>query len=105
MALERALPSASAVVLIVENDALKRATKATDLRQEGFEVFEAADVAAAKAILEAMAIDVVFSDIDLIGGAALARWIEDWKPTTQLAWILDTDSDQDAESDQLVPLH
>jgi DNA-binding response OmpR family regulator len=105
MALERALPSASAVVLIVENDALKRASKATDLRQEGFEVFEAADVAAAKAMLEAMAIDVVFSDIDLIGGAALARWIEDWKPTTQLAWILDTDSDQDAESDQLVPLH
>jgi DNA-binding response OmpR family regulator len=105
MALERALPSASAVVLIVENDALKRATKAADLRQEGFEVFEAADVAAAKAMLEAMAIDVVFSDIDLIGGAALARWIEDWKPTTQLAWILDTDSDQDAESDQLVPLH
>jgi hypothetical protein len=52
-----------------------------------------------------MAIDVVFSDIDLIGGAALARWIEEWKPTTQLAWILDTDSDQDAESDQLVPLH
>jgi DNA-binding response OmpR family regulator len=103
MALDRALPPA--VVLVVENDALKRATKAADLRQEGFEVFEAADVAGAKAMLEAMAIDVVFSDIDLIGGAALARWIGDWKPTTQLAWILDTDSDQDAESNQLVALH
>ena len=105
MALDRALPSASAVVLVVESNALKLATKATDLRQEGFEVFEAADVAGAKSILEAMAIDVVFSDIDLIGGAALARWIEQWKPTTQLAWILDTDSDQDAESAQLVAPH
>ena len=105
MALDRALPSASAVVLVVEKDSLKRATKAADLRQEGFEVFEAADVAGAKAMLEAMAIDVVFSDIDLIDGAALARWIEEWLPTTQLAWILDTDSDRDAESDRLVPLH
>jgi len=105
MAQDRALPSSSAVVLVVENDAARRATKAGGLRQEGFEVFEAADVAGARAILEAMAIDVVFSDIDLIDGAVLVQWIEQWQPTTQFAWILDTDSDQGAKSDQLVPQH
>jgi DNA-binding response OmpR family regulator len=99
MAQNRALQSSPAVVLVVESDTLRRAAKATELRHEGFEVFEAADVAGAKALLEALAIDVVFSDIDLIGGAALARWIEQWQPTTQLAWILD------ADSDGLVPLH
>jgi hypothetical protein len=63
----------SAVVLLVENDVLKRTTKAGDLRREGFEVFEASDMAEAVAVLEATAIDVVFSDIDLIDGPALAQ--------------------------------
>ena len=65
MALDQALQSASAVMLVVESDARRRATKATELRQEGFEVFEVADMAGAKAILEALPIDVVFSDIDI----------------------------------------
>jgi DNA-binding response OmpR family regulator len=65
MALDQALQSASAVMLVVESDARRRATKATELRHEGFEVFETADLAGAKAILEAMTIDVVISDIDI----------------------------------------
>jgi DNA-binding response OmpR family regulator len=59
-----ALNQGPAVVLLVESNTRKRAAKATDLRQEGFEVFQAADAAGAKAILNAMVVDVVFSDID-----------------------------------------
>ena len=65
MAQNRALQSSPAVVLVVESDTLRRAAKATELRHEGFEVFETADLAGAKAILEAMTIDVVISDIDI----------------------------------------
>jgi DNA-binding response OmpR family regulator len=64
MALNQGPQRAAAVVLLVESNARKRAAKATDLRQAGFEVFQAADATGAKAILNAMVVDVVFSDID-----------------------------------------
>ena len=40
------------VVLIVENDILERVSKAGTLRRQGLEVFEAADVAEAVAVLK-----------------------------------------------------
>jgi DNA-binding response OmpR family regulator len=94
MAQDRALQAASAVVLVVDTNAPRRTGKAAELRQEGFEVFEVAHAAAARAILDAVAIDVVFSDTDLIGGAALSQWVELCRPATQFAWILDTESDE-----------
>jgi DNA-binding NarL/FixJ family response regulator len=94
MAQYRALQAASAVVLLVESNALRRAAKATELRKEGFEVLEAADAAGAQAILEATAVDVVFSDIYLIDGPALAQWVEQRQPAIQFAWIINVESDQ-----------
>jgi DNA-binding NarL/FixJ family response regulator len=94
MARDRALQAASAVVLLVECHAGRRAAKATELRKEGFEVLEAAGAAEATAILEATVVDVVFSDIDLIDGPALAQWLEQWRPAIQFAWIINVESDQ-----------
>ncbi len=83
----------SAVMLVVESDVFKRTTKARDLRREGFEVLEATDIAEAIAVLEATAIDVVFSDIDLIDGPALAQWVEERKPASYFVWTADLESD------------
>ena len=65
--------SASAIVLVVENDVLKRVHSAAALRRRGFQVFEAADTTEAITILNKVAVDVLFSDVSLVGGAMLAR--------------------------------
>ena len=44
-------------------------------------------------MLEATAIDVVFSDIDLIDGPALAQWVEERKPASYFVWTADLESD------------
>jgi DNA-binding NtrC family response regulator len=98
MAQERPPQAAPAVVLLVEGDALRRAAKATELRKEGFEVLEAAGAAEAKAILDATVVDVVFSDIDLIDGPALAQWLEQWRPAIPFAWIINVVLDRKAMS-------
>jgi CheY-like chemotaxis protein len=66
------------VVLIVENDVLLRLVTASNLRDAGFEVIEAANSAEAIRILDCIPVDVLFSDIDMPGtmnGLALAQWV------------------------------
>ena len=78
------------VVLLVENDILERMFKAATLQRQGFEVFEAADVAEAVTVLKKIAVDLLISDIRLIDGAMLAQLAKEHQPTTQIAWTLDS---------------
>jgi DNA-binding response OmpR family regulator len=77
------------VVLIVENDILERVSKAATLRRQGFDIFEAADVAEAVTVLKKIAVDVLIADISLIDGTVLAQSAKEHQPTTQIAWTLD----------------
>ena len=77
------------VVLVVENDIFERMFKAATLRRQGLEVFEAADVAEAIAVLKKIAVDLLISDISLIDGAVLAQLAKEHQPTTQLVWTLE----------------
>jgi CheY-like chemotaxis protein len=64
------------ILLIVENDVLLRLVTASNLRELGFEVFEAAD-----------AVDVVLSDTGIPGkmdGFALARWVRERQLDTRI---------------------
>jgi DNA-binding response OmpR family regulator len=74
------------VVLIVENDILERVSKAATLRRNGFDVFEAADVAEAVTVLKVIAVDLLIADISLIDGIVLAQSAKEHQPTTQIAW-------------------
>jgi DNA-binding response OmpR family regulator len=78
------------VVLVVENDVLERVFKAATLRRQGFEVFEAADVAEAVTVLKKIAVDLLISDIRLIDGTMLAQLAKEHQPTTQLVWTLES---------------
>ena len=78
------------VVLLVENDILERMFKAATLQRQGFEVFEAADVAEAVTVLKKIAVDPLISDIRLIDGTMLAQLAKEQQPTTQIAWTLDS---------------
>jgi DNA-binding response OmpR family regulator len=77
------------VVLIVENDILERVSKAATLRRQGFDIFEAADVAEAVTVLKKIAVDVLIADISLIDGTVLAQSAKEHQPTTHIAWTLD----------------
>ena len=74
------------VVLIVDSDVLERLSKAADLRRQGLEVFEAADMTEAITVLNKIAVDILISDVSLIDGTALARWVQKRQPTTQVVW-------------------
>ena len=81
--------SASAIMLVVENDVLKRVHSAAALRRRGFQVFEAADTTEAITILNKIAVDVLFSDVSLIGGAKLARWVRQRQKPPRMFWTAD----------------
>jgi DNA-binding response OmpR family regulator len=85
MAAARTRPEqASAVILVVEDDVLVRATIADHLRDGGFKVIEARDADEALDILEAMPVDLVFTDIQMPGsmdGLALASFIRQRHPS------------------------
>ncbi|MEA2913440.1 MAG: hypothetical protein QOJ15_5521 [Bradyrhizobium sp.] len=78
------------VVLVVENDVLERVFKAATLRRQGFEVFEAADVAEAVTVLKKIAVDLLISDIRLIDGTMLVQLAKEHQPTTQIVWTLES---------------
>jgi two-component system, response regulator PdtaR len=72
-------------VLVVEDEALVRMDIADQLMADGYEVFEAANVDEAVAILEAeSSITILFTDIDMPGsmdGLKLAAAVHDrWPP-------------------------
>jgi len=79
----------SLAVLIVENDVLKRLATAADIRGQGFEVFEAADVAEAKTILKTVAVDVLFSNVSLVDGKQLAHWLKQQRLPMRTFWVAD----------------
>lgn len=78
-----------ATVLVVEDELLIRLHVADCLRDDGFEVLEAADGAAAIAILSSgAAVDAVFTDVTLPGepdGFALTHWIRENRPGLPIA--------------------
>jgi len=79
--------SAAPVVLIVENDVLLRLVTASNLRDTGFEVIEAANCAEALRVLDRIPVDVLFSDIDMPGnmdGLALAQWVHRSQADTRI---------------------
>jgi two-component system, response regulator PdtaR len=79
--------SAAPVVLIVKNDVLLRLVTASNLRDAGFEVIEAANAAEALRILDRIPVDVLFSDIDMPGnmdGLALAHWVHRSQADTRI---------------------
>ena len=79
--------SAAPVVLIVENDVLLRLVTASNLRDAGFDVIEAANCAEALRILDCIPVDVLFSDIDMPGnvnGLALAQWVHRSQADTRI---------------------
>ena len=80
-------PSTAPVVLVVENDVLLRLVTASNMRDVGFEVLEAANCAEAIRILDFIPVDVLFSDIDMPGkidGLALAKWVHRSQADTRI---------------------
>lgn len=79
-------PSHAAIhtILVVEDETLVRLPLTEYLGDFGYHVLEAADVAEARAVLNAdTPIDLVFSDVNMPGGAdgfALAAWIRQHRP-------------------------
>jgi DNA-binding response OmpR family regulator len=73
---------------VVENDVLIRMPLAEYLRECGYRVFEAADVAEAKAVLNAdTPVDLVFADANLSGeenGFMLASWVRQHYPNIEV---------------------
>ena len=67
------------IVLVVEDDVLIRLAIADCLRDCGYTVYEAGNVAEAQSVfLAALPVDVVFSDVQMRGeldGFGLARWV------------------------------
>ena len=85
----------SGVVLIVEDDVLLRLITASNLREAGFEVVEVANAAEAVIVLNSMAVDVMFADINMPGkmnGLALAKWVHSHGRNTRI--ILTSDAEQ-----------
>jgi two-component system, response regulator PdtaR len=79
--------SSGPVVLVVENDVLLRLVTASNLRDAGFEVIEAANTGEAIRILDRTSVDVLFSDIDMPGkmdGLALAQWAHQRQVDTRI---------------------
>jgi CheY-like chemotaxis protein len=75
------------IVLIVESDVLLRLVTASNLRELGFEVCEAADAGEAVTVLNTIAVDAVLSDTGLPGrmdGFALARWVRERQLDTRI---------------------
>ena len=93
--LELAPHRPSPVVLIVENDVLERLSMAANLRHQGLEVFEAADMTEAITVLKKIAVDILISHVSLMDATALARWVQERRPTTQVVWMAALQSGQD----------
>ncbi|MGO4525791.1 response regulator [Microvirga sp. 2MCAF35] len=87
-------------VLVVEDEVLIRLVIADYLRECGYRVHEAVNAEEAVAILQSpeVAVDVVFSDVEMHGtmdGFGLARWIRSNKPGTEV--ILTSGAERSAD--------
>jgi DNA-binding response OmpR family regulator len=98
---QRARLPARPAVLIVEDDSLLRITTASYLRDEGFDVIEAADADQAIRVLGYTEVDAVFSDLSRPGSAnslALGRWLRRMRP--QVGFLLTSATEQTAAESQ-----
>jgi DNA-binding response OmpR family regulator len=98
MGQERGSGEASPVVLVVENDVLKRTVTAAEFRGRGFEVFEATDVAEAKRVLKALVVDILYLNVTLVDRRQLARWVH--QQQLPLRMLYATDADEQAPRQQ-----
>ena len=87
-AVRRGSDNSTHTILVVEDEVLIRMLVADYLRECGYQVFEAAGVAEAKAVLDAdTPVDLVFTDVNLASeenGFMLASWIRQHHPGTQV---------------------
>jgi len=69
-------------ILIVDDEPLKRITLQIELSEHGYEVYEAADVAAARRIFDARPIDVVVTDVRMpsASGLDLLSYVKQTRP-------------------------
>lgn len=58
-------------ILVVDDEPLKRITLQIELSEHGYEVYEAADAAAARSIFESRQIDVVVTDVRMPGASGI----------------------------------
>src|SRR5262245_18421982 len=79
--------NAAGVVLVVEDDMLRRLATAAELRRLGFEVLEAASIAEAKTILKSVAVDGLMSNERLMDGRRLAQWVRRRHLPTRQLWV------------------
>jgi CheY-like chemotaxis protein len=78
-------PSPDVKVLVAEDEVLVRLMLADALRGRGFQVFEAANADDAIAILKAMRVDAVITDLDMLAhsdGVLVARYVREHLPST-----------------------
>jgi CheY-like chemotaxis protein len=74
-------------VLVAEDEVFVRLMLADALRDQGFQVFEAADADDALAVLRAMRVDVVITDLHMRGpgeGILVARYVREYCPGTRV---------------------
>jgi hypothetical protein len=84
------------VVLLVENEVLKRVPKAVHLRTTGFDVIEAADGEEARRALDSVPVNVVFADLampDQTNGLAFLRWLRKHHPAIKTIVTSGTETD------------
>lgn len=91
---ERTAFEPSPVVLVVENDVLKRSARAAALRRGGIEVFEAANATEAMIVLEKIVVDVLLSDLTLHEGATLAQWVRERQLPVRVFWTAASERQQ-----------
>ncbi len=73
-------------ILVVDDEPLKRITLQIELAENGYQVYEAADAAAARRILDTCPIDVVVSDVRMPGlsGLDLLTHIKQTRPAVEV---------------------
>jgi len=87
---ERSGAGSSPVVLVMEDDVLKRLATAADLRRNGLEVLEAAGIEEAKTILKSVAVDVLSSNVSLADGRKLMNFVKKAGGPTRTFVVADT---------------
>ena len=73
--------------LVVEDDVLVRTSAAEYLRASGYAIVEAATAAEAVDVINSVAVDVVFSDVQMPGGmdgVELAEWVRAHHPSVAI---------------------
>jgi CheY-like chemotaxis protein len=82
-------------ILVIEDDVLARCLISDELRIHGYKVLEASTADDALSVLEAIRVDLLFTDIDLAGqrnGLEIARIVQQRQWPTQVVLTSDKES-------------